>query len=141
MMAKNIRKRAPRRLYRFLFLLLVGATAAVIARYWRTTGVDYGDRWPEPQRTPAPERAAPRPSPRPRGAVPVAALPASAAPLPDGSAPAAEYTIKGKHASRLFHPPASPYYARTRADVWFRTTEDARAAGFTEWSAKRRAAS
>ena len=38
----------------------------------------------------------------------------------------------------LFHRPDSPYYARTRAEVWFRTATDARAAGFTEWTPKKR---
>ena len=34
-------------------------------------------------------------------------------------------------ATRVFYTPGSPYYSRTRADVWFRTDDDARAAGFT----------
>jgi hypothetical protein len=40
----------------------------------------------------------------------------------------------------LFHPPTSPYFARTKADVWFRSPDDARAAGFTAWTPRRRAA-
>ena len=56
--------------------------------------------------------------------------PGSAAPLPDGSSPGPEYTIKGNEQSKLFHPPTSPYYGRTRAEVWFRTAADAEAAGF-----------
>jgi hypothetical protein len=55
-----------------------------------------------------------------------------AAPLPDGSAPGPEYTIKGNADSMLFHTPDSPYYARTKAEVWFRDADEARAAGFTE---------
>ena len=39
--------------------------------------------------------------------------------------------MKGKTATRVFYAPGSPYYSRTRADVWFRTDDDARAAGFT----------
>jgi hypothetical protein len=38
----------------------------------------------------------------------------------------------------LFHTPESPYYERTRAEVWFRTAEEAAAAGFTEWRSHRR---
>ncbi|GAA1869295.1 hypothetical protein GCM10009836_57340 [Pseudonocardia ailaonensis] len=59
--------------------------------------------------------------------------PGSAAPLPDGSAPGPEFTIKGNASSKLFHTPASPYYRRTKAEAWFRTPEDAERAGFTAW--------
>ena len=31
----------------------------------------------------------------------------------------------------LFHTPESPYYGRTRAEVWFDSEASARAAGFT----------
>jgi hypothetical protein len=64
--------------------------------------------------------------------------PGSARSLPDGSAPGPEYQIKGNTSSMLFHPPTSPYYKRTKPEVWFRTAEDARAAGFTEWTPRRR---
>jgi hypothetical protein len=50
----------------------------------------------------------------------------------DGSSPHPDYRIKGKTAARVFYTPAGPYYARVRADVWFRSADDARAAGFTE---------
>ncbi|MCX6466267.1 MAG: hypothetical protein NTW05_22155, partial [Pseudonocardiales bacterium] len=59
--------------------------------------------------------------------------PGSAAPGPDGEAPGPEYTIKGNAGSMLFHPPSSPYYRRTKAEVWFRTAEEAEAAGFTAY--------
>jgi len=39
----------------------------------------------------------------------------------------------------LFHSPDSPYYKRTKAEVWFRTVTDARAAGFTDWKRNRAA--
>ena len=39
----------------------------------------------------------------------------------------------------LFHPPSSPYYSRTKAEVWFRTPEEAQEAGFTEYTPRRRA--
>jgi hypothetical protein len=58
----------------------------------------------------------------------------SARALPDGSAPGPEYTIKGKTGSMLCHAPSSPYYRRVKAEVWFRTTEEASAAGFTPWA-------
>jgi hypothetical protein len=69
----------------------------------------------------------------------VAEIPPSAAQaLPDGSPPGPEYTIKAKSGSELFHGPGSPYFGRTRAEFWFRTAADARAAGFTEWTPRRR---
>ena len=55
----------------------------------------------------------------------------------DGSSPDAEYVVKGKTATRVFYAPGSPYYARTRADVWFRTDDDARAAGFAPRAPRR----
>jgi hypothetical protein len=86
-------------------------------------------------------RSGPRPSPSPRRRTSERTRdhgPGSAAPLPDGSAPGPEYTIKGNADSMLFHRPESPYYTRTKADLWFRTATDARAAGFTEWVPKDR---
>jgi hypothetical protein len=89
-----------------------------------------------------PPAARPSPSPRPRPASADNRYgPGSAAPLPDGSSPGPEYTIKGNAGSKLFHRPDSPYYARTKAEVWFRTATDARAAGFTEWVPRSRASS
>ncbi|WP_185446550.1 hypothetical protein [Kribbella qitaiheensis] len=46
---------------------------------------------------------------------------------PDG------FTIKGNAQSMLFHTPESPYYGRTRPEVWFRTEADAERAGFTKY--------
>ena len=70
-----------------------------------------------------------RPSPRP--AAGCAVRPRLARAGDDGSSPDAGYVVKGKTATRVFYAPGSPYYSRTRADVWFRTDDDARAAGFT----------
>jgi outer membrane biosynthesis protein TonB len=55
----------------------------------------------------------------------------------DGTSPDPDFTVKGKTATKVFHAPGGAYYTRTRADVWFRTTEDARAAGFTERGPRR----
>ena len=55
----------------------------------------------------------------------------SAKPGADGSAPAG-WDIKGNANSKLFHTPESPWYARTKAEVWFRDAESAIAAGFTD---------
>ncbi|KGN38228.1 NADH dehydrogenase subunit E [Knoellia subterranea KCTC 19937] len=44
---------------------------------------------------------------------------------PDG------WDIKGNANSMLFHTPESPWYARTKAEVWFRDEDAATAAGFT----------
>jgi hypothetical protein len=65
------------------------------------------------------------------------AYPNSVPPGPGGSPPSEDYTIKGNEGSGRFHPPDSPFYIRTRADVWFRTTEDAERAGFTPWNQRR----
>ncbi|WP_405060671.1 hypothetical protein OG474_03285 [Kribbella sp. NBC_01505] len=51
---------------------------------------------------------------------------------PDG------FTIKGNAQSMLFHTPDSPYYGRTKAEVWFRTEADAERAGFTKYLRKPR---
>jgi small subunit ribosomal protein S2 len=53
----------------------------------------------------------------------------SAAPLEDGSAPDG-FEIKGNADSMKFHAPTSPWFGRTKAEVWFRTVEAAEAAGF-----------
>ncbi|MEM9201658.1 MAG: F0F1 ATP synthase subunit gamma [Actinomycetota bacterium] len=54
----------------------------------------------------------------------------SAMPLADGSAPSPEFVIKGNADSMLYHRPDSYAYARTIAEVWFDTAENAEAAGF-----------
>ena len=53
----------------------------------------------------------------------------TAAPLADGSAPEG-FEIKGNQGSMKFHTPDSPWYGRTKAEVWFATPEAAKAAGF-----------
>ncbi|MDN5820015.1 MAG: 50S ribosomal protein L4 [Brachybacterium sp.] len=53
----------------------------------------------------------------------------SAAPLADGSAPEG-FSIKGNQDSMKFHTPDSPWYGRTKAEVWFTNEEAAKAAGF-----------
>jgi hypothetical protein len=65
--------------------------------------------------------------------------PGSAKPLPDGGAPGAEFTVKGKRSSKLFHTAESPYFGRTKADVWFKTPADAENAGFAAWNHKKKA--
>jgi len=56
--------------------------------------------------------------------------------LADGSAPTADFVVKGNANSMRSHRPGSPYYRRTRAEVWFRTEQDAVAAGFRPWAPK-----
>lgn len=65
--------------------------------------------------------------------------PGSARPLAGGASPSPEYTIKGNTDSMLFHAPESPYYSRTKAEVWFKNAADAEAAGFTAWNRRRTA--
>jgi large subunit ribosomal protein L22 len=53
----------------------------------------------------------------------------SHAPLDDGSQPDG-FPVKGNADSMLYHAPESPFYGRTKAEVWFTTAEAAEAAGF-----------
>jgi hypothetical protein len=70
-------------------------------------------------------------------ALPDAPFPGSVRALSDGTSPDPDFTVKGKTATKVFHAPGGAYYTRTRADVWFRTPADARAAGFTERGPRR----
>tara|TARA_S200000501_G_scaffold376363_1_gene431093 strand:+ start:450 stop:1289 length:840 start_codon:yes stop_codon:yes gene_type:complete len=54
----------------------------------------------------------------------------SASPLEDGSAPSADFVIKGKVSTKIYHPEESSFFVRTKADVWFTDAETAEAAGF-----------
>ena len=83
--------------------------------------------------------------PVPTDAVPTDAVPTEPVPGPfpgsvlpraDGGAPSPEFVIKGNTNSMRCHGPSSPYYGRTRAEVWFRTERDAAAAGFRPWAPK-----
>ncbi|MBW0093457.1 hypothetical protein I4I77_28155, partial [Pseudonocardia sp. KRD-188] len=64
-------------------------------------------------------------------------FPGSALPLEGGASPSPSHTVKGNADSMLYHTVDSPYYGRTKAGVWFTSTADAEAAGFSNW--KRRA--
>jgi hypothetical protein len=83
------------------------------------------ERPPEPE----PEREA---DPGPEATQDLINGPGSAAPLDDGTAPDG-FRIKGNADTMLFHTEESPYYGRTRAEVWFSSEEAARAAGFIRW--------
>ena len=72
-------------------------------------------------------------------AVADADIPGAAQPLEDGSAPEG-YTIKGNKGSMKFHAPGGRWYDATVAEVWFKTAEDAAAAGFVEAGKKAAAA-
>ena len=64
-------------------------------------------------------------------AAPAVELPAGAkAPLKSGGAPQG-YDIKGNADSGLYHEPDGQWYAATVAEFYFKTAEDAEAAGFT----------
>jgi len=93
---------------------------------------------PPVESAPAPPAPAePEPAPNPLFAEAPAEPETGAAPLSDGSAPGPEFVIKGNGDSMLFHTESSPYYGRTKAEVWFRTEEEATAAGFTKWTRRR----
>lgn len=50
--------------------------------------------------------------------------------LEDGAAPSDEYTVKGNLDSKKYHVAGSQWFDSTVAEVWFKTGEDAQAAGF-----------
>jgi hypothetical protein len=55
--------------------------------------------------------------------------PDSHLPIADDAEPEG-FPIKGNASSKLYHVPGSAFYNRTIAEVWFKTTEAAEAAGF-----------
>ncbi|QIX25157.1 hypothetical protein ncot_00075 [Nocardioides sp. JQ2195] len=61
----------------------------------------------------------------------------SAAPLANGDAPDASYTVKGNGSSMLFHTDESPSFAQTKAEVWFTDSAAAEAAGFRAWNSNK----
>jgi large subunit ribosomal protein L17 len=50
----------------------------------------------------------------------------------DGSSPDADYTVKGNGDSGKYHEPDGQWYDQTIAEFWFKSAEDAEAAGFTK---------
>ncbi len=48
----------------------------------------------------------------------------------DGSTPDDAYTVKGNMDSMKYHEPDGQWFEQTQAEVWFKTAEDAEAAGF-----------
>lgn len=48
----------------------------------------------------------------------------------DGSSPDADFAIKGNADSRKYHTPDGQWYEQTHAEVYFKTEDDAKAAGF-----------
>lgn len=61
----------------------------------------------------------------------VVAFEGGVASLEDGSAPEG-YTVKGNADSMKYHEPDGQWYDQTIAEVWFKSAEDAEAAGFTK---------
>jgi hypothetical protein len=72
------------------------------------------------------------------GAVPVGRYGEGSADAVAHQGPPDGFTIKGNTQSKLFHTPDSPYYGRTKPQVWFRTEADAERAGFTKYTRKPR---
>lgn len=98
---------------------------------------------------PVPPPPAPAPPQQPQPSVPARAPagsngwqigpfgPGSALPMPDGSAPSPQFSIKARTSSMVFHTESSPFYERLEPQVWFRSAEDAQRAGFTSWERPR----
>ena len=57
--------------------------------------------------------------------------PGSALPKPDGSAPSDDYQVKALLGTRTYHPAGSGDFNAVKAEVWFRSTEEAEHAGFS----------
>ena len=100
-----------------------------------TVEVETEPRRPPPRppwRTSRPRSPPRRPSPSPRPAeAEKAELPKGAkAPLKSGGAPKG-YEVKGNADSGLYHEPDGQWYDATVAEFYFKTAEDAEAAGFT----------
>lgn len=73
-----------------------------------------------------------------RSAVPVGRYGEGSADAVPHQGPPDGFTIKGNAQSMLFHTPDSPYYGRTKPEVWFRTESDAQRAGFTKYTRRPR---
>ncbi|WP_116172340.1 sunset domain-containing protein [Kutzneria buriramensis] len=56
--------------------------------------------------------------------------PGSALPKPDGSAPSDDFQVKAVIGSRTYHTASSGGFAGAKAEVWFRSAEEAERAGF-----------
>ncbi|QIX26230.1 30S ribosomal protein S2 [Nocardioides sp. JQ2195] len=73
---------------------------------------------------------------KPLADVPAGEFGADSAPAnEDGSGPEG-FEIKGNKDSKKFHAPSSPWYGRTKAEVWFKSAEAAEAAGFVNAETK-----
>ncbi len=88
---------------------------------------------PEPviDEAPVVEEATAASEPAAFAAVSDADFAGAALPGPDGEAPAG-YEIKGNKDSMKYHAPGGRWYDATIAEVWFKTAEDAEAAGFVK---------
>lgn len=85
------------------------------------------------QRMDVGEAEAPTLFDEPRGEVPPGRYGEGSAEAVPHQGPPDGFTIKGNAQSMLFHTPESPYYGRTKPEVWFRTEADAERAGFTKY--------
>ncbi|MGO1052213.1 sunset domain-containing protein [Crossiella sp. CA198] len=51
----------------------------------------------------------------------------------------AQATVKGNTRTKRYHTPESPYFNRTKGDIWFASVAEAEQAGYTAGVARRRA--
>lgn len=73
----------------------------------------------------------------PREMVPTVSSPSTApSDIAEAMADTADELIKGNRDSMLYHTPDSPWYARTKAEEWFHTEQEAQAAGFQRWNSR-----
>lgn len=93
---------------------------------------------------PEPEPIRPERAGRTQGTAPTPPVVEDAAhePMPSVPSPseapaeAADELIKGNRDSMLYHTPDSPWYARTKAEEWFHTEQEAQDAGFQRWNSR-----
>lgn len=91
-----------------------------------------------PQGVPTAPAGAPVAPPPPAPVITAGPHEGSVMPAADGSSPSeGEYAVKANSGSKRYHSPESPFYVRTRADLWFRTEADAERAGFGPWNGTR----
>lgn len=76
------------------------------------------------------------PSPGERAPVDEDPYPGAVRARSDGSAPPSTHPVKVHTGSGRYHTDESPYYIRTRADLYFVGPAEAEAAGFVAWNSR-----
>lgn len=115
-----------------LVLLAAAVVALLVVLSWRRRSRQRGSLAEALAPPPSPRTVRARTSEAERDAEATASgpHPGSARPRADGSAPSGEFMVKARTGSRRYYRPGSPHFRRVDADLWFRSSRDAEAAGF-----------